>query len=125
MSRRVRVATLGLLGVCLAAGCRNTPPPDSNEAAVRRGAALIDAYGCGACHAIPGIPSARGIVGPPLGDLGRQAYIAGVLANTPENLVAWIMNAPGIDPRTAMPNMGVGPEQAQDMAAYLYARARR
>jgi cytochrome c len=36
------------------------------------------------------------------------------------NLIRWIMRPSWIDPRTAMPDLGVDGEAAQDMAAYLY-----
>jgi cytochrome c1 len=47
-------------------------------------------------------------------------HIAGVLTNTPDNLIEWIHNPPGVDPRTAMPNLGVDEAAARDIAAYLY-----
>jgi cytochrome c len=47
-------------------------------------------------------------------------YVAGVLANTPDNLIQCIRNPPDVDPRTAMPNLGIGEPDARDIAAYLY-----
>lgn len=85
-----------------------------------RGPALMRAYGCGSCHTIPGVRGANAIVGPSLGGIASRSYIAGVLANTPENLVAWIQNPQAIDDKTAMPNLRVGPRDAADIAAYLY-----
>jgi hypothetical protein len=61
-------------------------------------------------------------VGPPLAGVGRRSYIAGVLTNTPEHLVQWIIDPPGTDSLTAMPNLGVTPGEARDIAAYLYSR---
>jgi cytochrome c1 len=43
-----------------------------------------------------------------------------VVANTPANLVAWLVNPAGIDPLTAMPASGVNEAEARDIAAYLY-----
>ena len=71
------------------------------------GKALIQSYGCGSCHLIPGIRTARGMVGPPLLYYSRRAIIAGELPNTPPNLVAWIKDPVAIEPGTAMPNLGV------------------
>lgn len=85
-----------------------------------RGRDMIRSYGCGACHAIPGVIGARAKVGPPLDGFAGRSYIAGVRPNTPENLVRWIENPQAIDPRTAMPNMNVGLRDARDIAAYLY-----
>lgn len=87
---------------------------------VARGAALINTYGCGACHVIPGVEGANGTVGPPLTDWAERRYIAGALPNTAPNLVAWIMQPQAVEPGTAMPNMGVTPAEARDIAAYLY-----
>ena len=50
----------------------------------------------------------------------RRAYIAGQLPNDPENLVRWIQDPQGVEPGTAMPNLGVTAAVARDMAAYLY-----
>lgn len=84
------------------------------------GAALLGAFGCGACHVIPGVRGAEGVVGPPLSRWGRRAYIAGRLPNAPENLIPWIMDPQSVDPRTAMPDLNVPEATARDMAAYLY-----
>lgn len=83
---------------------------------------LIRQYGCSSCHTVPGVRSARGLVGPPLTDIQHRAYIAGVLPNTPENLIDWIRMPQAIRPGTAMPNMGVTDEDARHLAAYLYTR---
>ena len=55
-----------------------------------RGKAAIHRYGCGACHTIPGIAGHGANVGPPLSELAARVYLAGVLPNTPENLVRWL-----------------------------------
>ncbi len=86
----------------------------------RRGATVIVAYGCGACHVIPGIHAANGMVGPPLMYMSRRTMIAGELPNTPENMVRWIKNPPSVEPGTAMPRLGLTDQQARDVAAYLY-----
>jgi putative membrane protein len=85
-----------------------------------RGRAAIRRYGCGSCHDIPGITGAGGMVGPPLGKISQRVFIAGVLPNDPDNMIRWIENPPGIDPKTAMPNVGVTGRDARDIAAYLY-----
>jgi cytochrome c2 len=85
-----------------------------------RGRVAIKKYGCGSCHTIPGIGGAEGLVGPPLAQIASRVYIAGVLPNEPDNMIRWIENPPAIDPKTAMPNMGVTVRDARDIAAYLY-----
>jgi cytochrome c1 len=85
----------------------------------QRGKQLIRQYGCVACHAIPGIDNPGSNVGPPLQKFGLRAYIGGVLPNTPDNLVRWLQDPPSVDPRTAMPNLGVSRAEATDIAAHL------
>jgi cytochrome c2 len=92
-------------------------PVDGDPAA---GAAAIRKYGCGTCHTVPGIRGADATVGPPLDHYARRVYVAGVVPNTPDDLVRWIQYPRQVDPRTAMPDMGVTKEDARDIAAYLY-----
>jgi putative membrane protein len=84
------------------------------------GAALIRQFGCGSCHLVPGIEGAEGMVGPPLTQVGRRIYIAGVLRNTPDNMVRWLRDPQRVVPGNAMPDMGIDQPAAQDIAAYLY-----
>jgi cytochrome c1 len=86
----------------------------------RRAPALIRQLGCGACHLIPGVSNANGNVGPPLTRFGDRTYIAGMLGNSPSNLVRWIRDPQGVVPGNAMPNMEISDAQARDIAAYLY-----
>ena len=85
-----------------------------------RGAAAIGKYGCGSCHQIRGLAGARGQVGPPLTGIAARAYVAGVLPNTPENIVNWIHDPKAVDEKTLMPTLGVTTQDASDIAAYLY-----
>jgi mono/diheme cytochrome c family protein len=84
------------------------------------GAELMRAYGCVDCHTIPGIRGATAWVGPPLTSWSRRAYIAGLVPNTPENLVAWLYDPHTIRSQSAMPNVGTDVEGARHMAAYLF-----
>jgi cytochrome c1 len=72
------------------------------------------------CHTIPGVLGARGIVGPPLTAFAHRAFIGGTIPNTPTNLVRWVLDPPAVDPRTAMPDLGLREQQARDVAAFLY-----
>jgi cytochrome c2 len=85
-----------------------------------RGKVAIETYGCGACHSIPGIAGARGQVGPPLDHWSRRVYIAGEVPNTEDFLIRWIEVPEAIEPKTAMPMLGVTEGSARDIAAYLY-----
>lgn len=123
------LAAMLLLGACqddkrplfpadAAGGLREGADPD-------RGRRLIAERGCTACHTVPGVSGPPSRVGPPLGNMARQAYVAGLLPNTPENLVRWLMDPPAVNPRTAMPGTGLQQADAEDIAAYLVRRADR
>jgi cytochrome c1 len=85
-----------------------------------RGKLLIQQYGCGGCHEIPGVDGANAVVGPPLTHIANRVYIAGKVANTPQNMQLWIINPQRIDPKNAMPNLGVTSPDSRDITAYLY-----
>jgi len=80
----------------------------------------VNRYGCAACHVIPGVTGARGLVGPPLNAMGLRGYIAGRLPNKPENMIHWIAHPQSVDPQTAMPETGISEDDARHVAAYLY-----
>lgn len=110
-----------LLMPALLGGCNRTPQSVAySVGSPQKGAKLIRHYGCGACHTIPGIAEADGVVGPPLTALGRRIYIAGLLRNTPDNLIAWLLDPQAIVPGNAMPVMGLSQDDARNVAAYLY-----
>lgn len=128
--RFLGATAIGLLGV----GCRGSDGGSTSGGGMGggepyrqvaggnadRGKASIKSFGCGSCHMIPGIADARGTVGPPLMYFGRRVYIAGEVPNTPELLMQWIQSPQSIEPKTAMPTLGVNESEARDMAAYLY-----
>ena len=124
---------VGLLaGVVLYYGAMSVHEVAQNRAAIHddarlltggdptRGRALLRPYGCASCHTIPGVVGADGLVGPPLAGIANRVYVGGVVTNTPQNLIRWILNPKAIDPMTAMPSVGVTEDQARDIAAYLY-----
>jgi cytochrome c1 len=63
---------------------------------------------------------ATGRVGPPLTGFGTRVYIAGTVPNDPDALVQWIRDPRSLQPRTAMPDVGVSEADARHLAAYLY-----
>ena len=131
MTARVRMS-ISLLAAVLLAGCdRNGGHAarfdgeyqgQSVGGVADRGARLIGQYGCGACHTVSGVRGADGLVGPPLDGIGGRSYIAGVLTNTPQHMIRWIVDPHGVDSLTAMPATGVGEREARDIASYLYTR---
>ncbi len=122
--RRTLKASLfaGLVIACATLAACDRPAQDIAKADAERGRLLLWQFGCGSCHRIGGVVGAVGEVGPPLDGVTARVYIAGVLANTPENLIRWIQSPQQIDPLTAMPDMGVSAEQARDMVAFLQSR---
>lgn len=115
---------LGL--VVLLAACEVPNAEARREAAALTGGdpsygpALMRQYGCQSCHLIPGVSGGDARVGPPLAGIASRAYIAGVLPNTPENMVHWIQYPKAVDSLTAMPNTGVTDSDARHIVAYLY-----
>jgi cytochrome c553 len=87
-----------------------------------RGRAILASgtHGCVACHAIPGIRGARGIAGPPLAGFARRGFIAGQLPNTPQVLVAFLLDPPKLVSQTGMPNVGLTLDEARHVAAFLH-----
>ena len=79
-------------------------------------------FGCGGCHTIPGIDGADGKVAAPLAQMRERVFIGGVLRNTPDNLVGWIVEPQAYSAHSAMPRTGIDARQARDVAAYLYAQ---
>ena len=89
-----------------------------------RGEAMFIQYGCGSCHALRNVRTATGAVGPPLDGIATRVIVAGHLANTPQNMQRWIRDPQQVSPGTAMPDLNVGGQDAQDITAFLYTRAK-
>jgi cytochrome c1 len=123
--RRPAALAAGILALGLLAGCAGqetsvVPPRQVRKGDPQRGAQLIQSYGCGSCHTVPGVPGANALVGPPLDHFAERSYIAGVLPNSAPNLRHWIRDPQGVVPGNAMPNLGVTKQDATDITAYLY-----
>ncbi|HEX6694341.1 MAG TPA: cytochrome c oxidase assembly protein [Longimicrobiales bacterium] len=122
--------TLAILVACVAsaafaAGCDGGH--EGEAAAItggdpQRGKVLIARYGCISCHEVPGVPGGAARVGPPLAGIRNRAYVAGVLTNSPDNIIRFIRDPQAVDSLTAMPDLGVTDAQARDIASYLYSR---
>jgi cytochrome c2 len=113
------------LMLCLAACAGDVigvpePRTSSSDSGIESGRHLIASYGCGTCHSIPGVPGADSMVAPPLDRFYQRGFIAGRISNTMDNLSQWIQDPQKIDPGNAMPNLGVKPDEAHDIATYLY-----
>jgi cytochrome c len=124
MRGKCGVGLAALAASAFAGGCVGGKSEDVDARVVPgdavAGARVIRQVGCGACHKIPGIREARGPLGPPLSAFAARTFIAGRLPNTPENLALWIRSPRSVEPRTAMPNLGLSETEARNVAAYLY-----
>lgn len=116
--RRASIALAIVAGLGACAGNASTGALAGGDPA--QGKAAIRKYGCGTCHTISGVRAANGLVGPPLAGIGNRVYVAGVLPNTPDNLIRWIRFPQHVDPLTAMPELGVTEADARNIASYLY-----
>lgn len=114
----MRLTAIALTFLVSACGAEKTPPALGGDP--ENGRLLLRQFGCGSCHEIPNVATARGKVGPPLAGIATRVYVAGVLPNTPENMAAFIRYPQKVSPRTAMPDLGVTEAHARDMVAYLY-----
>ena len=103
----------------LAESKRLSTDPPGETPDIRRGRIALQQYACVTCHVIPGIVGATQPVGPPLAGIASRRYIAGVLPNTRENMIAWLRSPPAVDAQTAMPDLAVSARDAQDIAALL------
>lgn len=99
-------------------------PPRPVEAAstgdAKAGRRATEQYLCATCHTIPGVVGANRHVGPPLNGIGGRQYIAGIVSNTPDNMVRFLKDPQQLDPMSAMPALGLTDKDARDIAAYLY-----
>ena len=93
--------------------------------------------GCIGCHAVKGVPTAVGVIGPNLSHFGsRTTLAAGYYPNDARHLALWIKNARRMKPGIIMPTLGKGQmdpqtkqavsmslglddQQIADMVAYL------
>jgi cytochrome c len=121
-ARDIVAAALGLL-LGAAGGCARLEDEEGVHALTggtpARGRRLVDAYGCGTCHQVPGVPGARGSVGPPLAGVARRSILAGRIQNSPGNMTQWVQHPQKLVPGTLMPELGVTDDDARDIAAYL------
>jgi cytochrome c oxidase subunit II len=93
------------------------PAEPKDELAVK-GKEIFSQSPCVGCHTISGVSA--GVLGPNLTHFGsRTTLAAGILPNTPENVMKWIGNPGHIKPGALMPTLGLHDEQTKALAAYL------
>jgi cytochrome c len=111
-----RILTL----VLLLAACKRPEAAAPVTANSGRGKQLIEQYGCNSCHIVPGVEGAKGMVGPSLEHVASRPTIATKVPNSQANMAAYIQNPQMTNPENVMPNLGVKPDEARDIVAYLY-----
>ena len=120
MKKALVIASLVLLAACSKREEKAENVAVTGGGNSEHGKQLIEQYGCGSCHAIPGTKGPKGVVGPPLDRMGARSFIAGKVQNTPQNMITWLQNPQAMDPGNAMPNLGVTEGDARDITAYLF-----
>ena len=113
---RILIVIFVLLGAACS-GKQETKSATSGDPA--KGKQLITQYGCTACHSVPGIDGPRGEVGPSLDHVAVRPIIARTLPNNPQNLTQYLQNPQMVNAENIMPNLGIKPDEARDIAAYL------
>jgi len=99
----------------LAAQQQPQPTPTEISAGQKR----FQAAGCWACHAVKGTHF-NGKLGPDLTHLASRLNIgSGVLANTPENLQAWVVDPQHAKPGCLMPKSNLTGVNLTDLVGYL------
>jgi cytochrome c len=128
--RRALVPVLTATGLSLA-GCGPpipqslpvAPPTHARATPESQGAQLFIASGCGGCHTLSGVSGATGTAGPNLTNVALRPTLAGdTLPNTPETMTRWLLDPGALKPGATMPRVGLSQQQAQDLAAFLFAQ---
>ena len=97
-------------------------PPAPVDPAYAAGEKLFLAKGCVGCHSLNAVGAPKGMIGPNLANVGARSFIgAGSFKNTDENLARWIQNPQLMKKGVLMPNLGVTPDEAKSLVAYLRA----
>jgi len=102
--------------------------PAVEEASVAVGADLFqkgqfaNGPACASCHALDANSEGQpqGLAGPNLAHFAsRDTFAAALFDRTDANLKAWLENPAAVKPGAKMPNLGLTPEQIDDLVAYL------
>jgi len=100
----------------------NVPGNPENGRRLFTDSSVFPPNGCGSCHTLPG--TANGVFpnAPNLNNMTLRPTLAGdQVANTPQNLSRWIQDPQSVKADAKMPKPNVTAQQAEDLAAFLYA----
>jgi len=97
-------------------------PAAPQDPAYAAGEKLFLSKGCVGCHSLVAVDPPKGMIGPNLANVGARSFIgAGSFRNTDETLARWIQNPQAMKQGVLMPNLGVKPDEAKLLVAYLRA----
>jgi len=97
---------------------QRAPAADPTAEPATTGKAIFAGSACVGCHTVRGVSG--GTLGPDLTHFGtRTTLAAGILPNTPDNVMAWIRDAPRLKPGAKMPPFAFTDDQARALTAYL------
>lgn len=95
------------------------PPSEPASELAARGAVAFQAQACAGCHTVRGT-QAVGTKGPNLTDFGsRRSIGAGTIANTPNRLARWMVDAQQFKPGARMPPIALSAGDVDAIVAYL------
>lgn len=118
--KRFAILVLLLCVACNRPETAQAPAPPAPAGDGERGRQLAAQYGCNVCHAIPGVDGPQGSLGPSLAGMASRPTISmGTLPNTPDKVALFIQDPATLNPQSSMPAMGIAPNDAQHIAAYL------
>lgn len=101
------------------------PAKAPSKPELEQGAKLFKEKTCVTCHIVRGLEGAESAgqtttTGPNLTHVGSRMTIgANTLDNTVDNLVRWVSDPAAVKPGSKMPNLGLKPDEAKAIAAYL------
>jgi len=95
------------------------PAAAATGATATRGQKLYQELTCVRCHAIAGVTPPLSVAPDLTHFAGRATLAAGVLANNPANLAAWLADPQAIKPGSHMPNLRLTDAQVADLVAYF------
>jgi len=118
MRERAIIQTQAEFDAWLAAQKQPAAAPADGPAT--EGSQVFVQKGCIGCHAIQGVPSAQGKVGPNLTHFASRGTFAGSLfENTTADLRRWLKDPPKEKPGSVMPNLGLNDHEIDVLVAYL------
>jgi cytochrome c1 len=100
----------------------NAPGNPENGRRLFTDSSVFPPNGCGTCHTLPGVAYGEFPFAPNLNNVALRPTLSGEqVQNTPQNLSRWIQDPQSVKADAKMPKPNVTAQQAEDLAAFLYA----